>query len=167
MFRRTLIVAALAGLVLAGCHKKPDPALLEASAANAQAFIDKTAKEPGVQKLPSGVLYKVEKSGPAGGRSPGPRDDVKVHYEGKLVSGQIFDSSYDKGAPAVMNLAGLIPAWTEALQKMKPGDTWMLYVPPELGYGENGAGGVIPPNAVLIFKIELIDSLPNGGPALG
>jgi FKBP-type peptidyl-prolyl cis-trans isomerase FklB len=92
---------------------------------------------------------------------------VKVHYEGKLVSGEIFDSSYDKGAPAVMNLAGLIPAWTEALQKMKPGDTWMLYVPPELGYGENGAGGVIPPNAVLIFKIELIDSLPNGGPALG
>jgi FKBP-type peptidyl-prolyl cis-trans isomerase FklB len=167
MLRRTLVIA-FATLALAACAKKQaDPALLQASAATAKAYMDKTAKEAGVKALPSGVLYKVVKAGPADGRSPGPRDDVKVHYEGKLVSGEVFDSSYEKGAPAVMNLSGLIPAWTEALQKMKPGDSWILYVPPELGYGENGAGGVIPPNAVLIFKIELIDSLPTGGPALG
>lgn len=165
MLRRTLLVG-LAGLALAACQKKADPALLEANAATARAFMDKTAKEPGVLKLPSGVLYKVERSGPTTGRSPGPRDDVKVHYEGKLVSGEIFDSSYERGSPAVMNLAGLIPAWQEALVKMRPGDSWILYVPPELGYGETGAGP-IPPNSVLIFKIELIDSLSTGGPQLG
>ncbi|HRD47076.1 MAG TPA: FKBP-type peptidyl-prolyl cis-trans isomerase [Caulobacter sp.] len=165
MLRRTLLIG-LAGLALAACQKKADPALLNASAANAKAFMDKTAKEPGVLKLPSGVLYKVERAGPAGGRSPGPRDDVKVHYEGKLVSGEVFDSSYERGSPAVMNLGGLIPAWQEALVKMKPGDSWILYVPPELGYGEDGAGP-IPPNSVLIFKIELIDSLSSGAPVLG
>lgn len=165
MLRRTLLVG-LAGLALAACQKKADPALLEANAANARAFMEKTAREPGVLKLPSGVLYKVERSGPTTGRSPGPRDDVKVHYEGKLVSGEVFDSSYERGSPAVMDLAGLIPAWQEALVKMKPGDSWILYVPPELGYGETGAGP-IPPNSVLIFKIELIDSLSTGGPALG
>ena len=132
MLRRTLLIG-LAGLALAACQKKADPALLNASAANAKAFRDKTAKEPGVLKLPSGVLYKVERAGPAGGRSPGPRDDVKGHYEGKLVSGEVFDSSYERGSPAVMNLGGLIPAWQEALVKMKPGDSWILYVPPELG----------------------------------
>lgn len=165
MLRRTVLLG-LAGLGLAACESKADPALLQASAANAKAFMDKTSKEPGILKLPSGSLYKVERAGPADGRSPGPNDDVKVHYEGKLVSGEIFDSSYDRGAPAVMNLGGLIPAWKEALTKMKPGDTWILYVPPELGYGEEGAGP-IPPNSVLIFKIELIDSLAGGGPVLG
>ena len=165
MLRRTLLLG-LAGLTLAACGKKDDPALLEANAANARAFMDKTAKEPGVLKLPSGVLYKVERAGPATGHSPGPRDDVKVHYEGKLVSGEVFDSSYERGSPAVMNLGGLIPAWQEALVKMRPGDSWILYVPPELGYGADGAGP-IPPNSVLIFKIELIDSLSGGGPVLG
>lgn len=165
MLRRSFVLG-LAGLSLAACQKKADPALLAASAVNAKAFMDKTAKEAGVLKLPSGVLYKVERAGPTTGRSPGPRDDVKVHYEGKLVSGEVFDSSYERGAPAVMNLGGLIPAWQEALVKMKPGDSWLLYVPPELGYGEDGAGP-IPPNSVLIFKIELIDSLSSGAPQLG
>jgi len=168
MLRRTLLVAALSVLALAGCGQKAsaDPALIQANAANAKAFMDKTAKEPGVKALPSGVLYKVVESGPVAGRSPGPQDEVKVHYEGKLVSGEVFDSSYERGQPAVMKLADLIPAWIEALQKMKPGDTWILYVPPELGYGADGSGP-IPPNSVLIFKIELIDSLPNDGPVLG
>ncbi|MDP1630923.1 MAG: FKBP-type peptidyl-prolyl cis-trans isomerase [Caulobacter sp.] len=163
MFRRTLIVAAVAALALAGCAKKgADPALIEANAAQAATFMARTAKEDGVKALPSGVLYKVVTSGPASGRSPVPADEVKVHYEGTLISGDVFDSSYQRGAPAVMRLGGLIPAWVEALQKMKPGDVWMLYVPPEQGYGENGAGP-IPPNSVLIFKIELIDSLPAAG----
>jgi peptidylprolyl isomerase/FKBP-type peptidyl-prolyl cis-trans isomerase FklB len=162
MFRRTLVIA-LAALALVACGKKQaDPALIEANAAQAATFMAETAKKPGVKALPSGVLYRVERSGPTDGRSPKPADDVKVHYEGKLISGDVFDSSYDKGAPAVMKLNGLIPAWVEALQKMKPGDVWTLYVPPALGYGEQGAGP-IPPNSVLIFKIELIDALPAAG----
>jgi FKBP-type peptidyl-prolyl cis-trans isomerase FklB len=84
-----------------------------------------------------------------------------VHYEGKLLDGHVFDSSYERGAPAVMRLRGLIPGWVEALQMMRPGDEWQLYVPAKLGYGEKGAGGEIPPNAVLVFKIELIDVLPD------
>ena len=165
MLRRTLIVVALASLALAGCGpKKPDPALLAANATAATAFMAKTAQEPGVQRLPSGVLYKVVVSGPADGLSPHRQDEVKVHYEGKLISGDIFDSSFERGIPAVMGLTRLIPAWTEALQKMKPGDEWILYVPPSQGYGETGTpGGPIPPNSALIFRIQLIGVLPAAG----
>jgi peptidylprolyl isomerase/FKBP-type peptidyl-prolyl cis-trans isomerase FklB len=163
MLKRTLILAAVASLALAGCAKKEaDTSLIQANAATATAFLEKTAKEPGVQRLPSGVLYKVVASGPSDGVSPRREDEVKVHYEGKLVSGDIFDSSFQRGAPAVMRLGGLIPAWIEALQKMKPGDEWILYVPPALGYGEQGAGP-IPPNSVLIFRIQLIGVLPAAG----
>ena len=166
MLKRTLIAAALACLAVAGCAKKADadPSLIQANAASAAAWMEKTAKEPGIQKLPSGVLYKVVASGPATGVSPRRQDEVKVHYEGKLVTDEIFDSSFARGAPAVMRLGGLIPAWIEALQKMKPGDEWILYVPPALGYGEQGTpGGPIPPNAVLIFRIQLIGVLPAAG----
>ena len=168
MLRRALIAAALASLALAGCARKTevDPSLIQANAASAATFLETTAKEPGVQKLPSGVLYKVVATGPSGGVSPRREDEVKVHYEGKLVSGEIFDSSFARGAPAVMRLGGLIPAWIEALQKMKPGDEWILYVPPSLGYGEQGAGP-IPPNSVLIFRIQLIGVLPAAGTAMG
>ena len=164
MLRRTLTTLAIAALALAGCGKKAqaDASLITANAATAAAFMEKTAKEPGVQKLPSGTLYKVVVAGPAGGVSPRREDEVKVHYEGKLVSDEIFDSSFQRGAPAVMRLGGLIPAWIEALQKMKPGDEWILYVPPALGYGEQGAGP-IPPNSVLIFRIQLIGVLPAAG----
>jgi peptidylprolyl isomerase/FKBP-type peptidyl-prolyl cis-trans isomerase FklB len=89
-------------------------------------------------------------------------DEVKVHYEGKLPDGQVFDSSYERGAPAAMPLRGLIPGWQEALQLMRPGDEWILYVPSNLGYGDQGAGQ-IPPGAPLIFRIELIDVLPGPG----
>ncbi len=166
MLRRTFIVAAaLASVALAGCGpKRPDPALLEANATAAAAFMATTAKEAGIQKLPSGVLYKVVASGPADGVAPFLQDEVKVHYEGKLTSGEVFDSSFERGAPAVMGLRRLIPAWTEALQKMKPGDEWILYVPPSQGYGETGTpGGPIPPNSALIFRIRLIGVLPAAG----
>ncbi|MFZ5668121.1 MAG: FKBP-type peptidyl-prolyl cis-trans isomerase [Pseudomonadota bacterium] len=161
MLRRALVVA-LAGLALTACKKGPDPALIEANGAQAAAWLAAKAREPGVRALPSGVLYQVVRSGPADGGSPGRADEIKVHYEGKLVSGDVFDSSYDRGAPMVRRLGELIPAWVEALQKMKPGDVWMLYVPPEQGYGEQGAGP-IPPNSVLIFKVELIGFLPAAG----
>jgi len=95
------------------------------------------------------------RSGPADGPRPGLNDEVLVDYEGKLINGQVFDSSYERGVPASFTPAGLIPAWTEALQLMRPGDEWTLVAPPELGYGAEGAGSDIPPNSVLVFRLEL------------
>ena len=154
--RRLLIAVVVAAVALAGCkdHRKAAENL-----SAAQTFMADNGKKPGVKTLPSGVQYEVVRSGPATGRNPHKGDLVKVHYEGKLTTGEIFDSSYERGAPAVMELDGLIPAWIEALQQMRPGDEWRLYVPPEQGYGEEGAGP-IPPNSVLIFRIELLDVLP-------
>jgi peptidylprolyl isomerase/FKBP-type peptidyl-prolyl cis-trans isomerase FklB len=133
----------------------------------AKTFMANNAKAEGVKTLPSGVQYKIVTSGPADGTSPKKSDEVKVHYEGKLLSDEIFDSSFQRGAPATFPLGGLIPAWVEALQQMKPGDEWLLYVPPEQGYGAQGAGP-IPPNSVLIFRIQLIafrerPMTPTGG----
>jgi len=157
MFRRLMICAALA-LSLAACHKElPD------QSSQAQAFLAANTKQPGVTTLPSGLQFKVIRSGPASGLRPQLGDEVKVNYEGKLVDGTIFDSSYARGVPAAMPLKGLIKGWQEALQLMRPGDEWLLYVPPSLGYGEEGAGGTIPPGAALIFRIELIGVLPAEG----
>ena len=128
--------------------------------AQANAFLATNGKAEGVVTLPSGLQYKVLQAGAAGGASPLADDHVIVNYEGKLLDGTVFDSSYQRGQPATFVVGQLIPAWTEALQKMKPGDTWMLYVPPGLAYGEKGAGP-IPPNSALIFKIELIGILPR------
>lgn len=159
--RLLLVLAATA--LLAACGQSSAKQNAENLGA-AQKFMADNAKAQGVKTLPSGVQYKVVKSGPAGGVPPKAGDEIKVHYEGKLVSGRVFDSSYERGEPAVMPLDGLIPAWIEALQQMRPGDEWTLYVPPEQGYGEEGAGGgEIPPNSVLIFRIELLGVLPKGG----
>lgn len=160
---RVLIIAALAA-ALAACQAKPaaDPAQAEKAAS---AFLARNAKEPGVKVLPSGLQYKVVRSGPATGLKPRLGDEVKVHYEGKLLDGRVFDSSYERGQPAAMPLDGLIEAWREALPMMRPGDEWILYVPPKLAYGDEGAGE-IPPGAALIFRIELIDVLPGPGRVL-
>jgi len=161
---RRAVLIFLASALLAACGAKTPPAELAASAAEAKAFMDQNGKAEGVRTLPSGLQYKVVRSGPASGMRPQETDEVKVHYEGKFLDGKVFDSSYERGMPAAMPLKALIPAWVEALQLMRPGDEWMLYVPPELGYGEEGAGGgEIPPNSVLIFRIELIDVLPGPG----
>lgn len=158
--RKILIALACASLALSACAKAKGPDM----AAESKAFLAKNGKEADVVTLPSGLQYKIVRSGPAAGLRPQETDEVKVHYEGKLVSGKVFDSSYERGAPAAMPLQALIPAWIEALQLMRPGDEWILYVPPALGYGEEGAGGgEIPPNSTLIFRIELIDVLPSPG----
>ena len=149
--RRLLTILGLT-LVLAACGNKEAQQNLSAS----KTFMAATAKEPGVKMLPSGVLYRVVSAGPADGPRPGPNDEVKVNYEGKLLSGKVFDSSFARGEPANFPLTGLIPAWVEALQQMRPGDVWMLYVPPAQGYGDKDAGP-IPPNSVLIFKVQLLD----------
>jgi FKBP-type peptidyl-prolyl cis-trans isomerase len=128
--------------------------------AQANAFLAANAKADGVVTLPSGLQYKVVQSGPAGGASPLADDHVIVNYEGKLLDGTVFDSTYQRGQPATFVVGELIPAWTQALKNMKPGDVWMLYSPPKLAYGPKGVGP-IPPNSALIFKIELIGILPR------
>ena len=156
--KRTLILCAAAALTLAGCHKNlPD------QSDKAKAFLAQNAQQAGVHVLPSGLQYRVVRSGPADGLRPQLGDEVKVNYEGKLTDGTVFDSSYQRGVPAAMPLKGLIKGWQEALQLMRPGDEWILYVPPALGYGDEGAGGQIPPGAALIFRIELLGVLPAEG----
>ena len=163
-FLTTLAAGLLVALSLSACGQSKE-AIANMDAA--KTFMTNNAKAEGVKTLPSGVQYKIVTSGPADGTSPKKSDEVKVHYEGKLLSDEIFDSSFQRGAPATFPLGGLIPAWVEALQQMKPGDEWLLYVPPEQGYGAQGAGP-IPPNSVLIFRIQLIafrerPMAPTGG----
>lgn len=126
-----------------------------ANKAEGQEFLEKNSREPGVVVLGSGLQYKVIESGK--GKSPGPDDMVKVHYEGTLIDGTVFDSSYERDEPAVFNVGGVIRGWQEALTLMRPGSKWMLYIPPGLAYGERGAGDHIGPNATLIFEVELLE----------
>ena len=160
MIRRSfLALAAASALVACGPRKGADAT---ANIDAGTAFLAKNAKEPGDVVLQSGLQYKVVHSGPPEGLRPHKGDEVKVNYEGKLLSGQVFDSSYERGVPAAMPIDALIPGWIEALQLMHPGDEWILYVPSSLGYGDEGAGQ-IPPGSTLIFRIELIGVLPGPG----
>jgi FKBP-type peptidyl-prolyl cis-trans isomerase FklB len=129
----------------------PPPAVVEAD------FLANNAHAPGVKTLASGLQYKVVQSGPAG-PSPKAGDIIKVHYEGSLISGKVFDSSFERNRPALMPVGDLVAAWMEALPLMRVGDEWIIYAPPELGYGAAGAGP-IPPNSVLIFRIKLLGML--------
>lgn len=154
-----LVLAAVLAAGAASAEPSPAPTAPKAGAPTSGAdFLARNAREPGVQTLPSGLQYKVVAGAPAGGASPRLGDFIKVHYEGKLVSGAVFDSSFDRGKPVIMPLGGLVPAWMEALPRMKVGEEWVLYAPPELGYGPEGAGP-IPPNSVLIFRVKLLGML--------
>ena len=119
-----------------------------------EAFLKENAKKDGVKTTASGLQYKVLKEGE--GKSPKATDTVKVNYEGKLIDGKVFDSSYKRGEPIEFGLNQVIPGWTEGVQLMKEGATYEFTIPSKLAYGERGAGGEIPPNATLIFKVELI-----------
>jgi FKBP-type peptidyl-prolyl cis-trans isomerase len=131
----------------------------EANLQESAAFLEANKTQEGVVTLPSGLQYKVLETGT--GPSPVPGDQVRVHYTGKLVNGTVFDSSIDRGEPIVFGVDQVIPGWTEALLLMSPGARWMLYIPPYLAYGENGAGGVIGPNQALIFEVQLIEIIPQ------
>ena len=109
----------------------------------------------GVITTPSGLQYKVLKEGT--GSTPGPEDMVKVHYTGKTIEGNQFDSSYDRGEPAQFRVSNVIRGWVEGLQLMKEGSRLMLYIPYDLAYGERGAGNVIKPFETLIFEVELLE----------
>ncbi len=117
-------------------------------------FLAENAKKEGVVTLPSGLQYKVIKEGT--GNIPVASDKVRVNYEGTLIDGTKFDSSYDRGQPAEFGVTQVIKGWTEALQLMKEGSVWMLYIPSDLAYGSRQAGKEIKPFSTLIFKVELL-----------
>ena len=126
----------------------------EVNRKNGEAFLTENAKREGIKVTESGLQYEVLESGK--GDSPKASDNVEVHYTGKLIDGTVFDSSVERGVPASFGVTQVIPGWVEALQLMHEGDTWRLYIPSDLAYGPNGAGGVIGPNMTLIFDVELL-----------
>ncbi|MFC3711947.1 FKBP-type peptidyl-prolyl cis-trans isomerase [Sphingoaurantiacus capsulatus] len=150
-----LIAGAAAALAFTGTEK------LVTAAAPPADFLASNKERAGVKSTASGLQYEVLTEGQ--GESPVATDTVAVHYEGKLVDGTVFDSSYQRGEPAVFRLDQVIPGWTEGVQLMKPGAKYRFTIPPELGYGPEGAGGVIPPNAVLQFDVELLAIAPRQG----
>lgn len=129
----------------------------ERNLAAAKKFLDENGRKSGVRSTASGLQYQVLAEGPAGGRKPTDVNKVSVHYEGRLVDGTVFDSSYDRGAPIEFPLASVIPGWTEGVQLMSEGDKFRFFIPPALAYGERGTpGGPIGPNEALIFEVELL-----------
>ena len=126
----------------------------EVNRKNGEAFLTENAKREGIKVTESGLQYEVLESGK--GDSPKASDNVEVHYTGKLIDGTVFDSSVERGVPASFGVTQVIPGWVEALQLMHEGDKWRLYIPSDLAYGPNGAGGVIVPNMTLIFDVELL-----------
>ena len=119
-----------------------------------QAFLAENGKRPEVTTTASGLQYEVLAEG--AGESPAASDQVVVHYTVKLIDGTVFDSSVERGEPATFGVTQVIPGWVEALQMMKPGAKWRVFIPSNLAYGPQGAGGVIGPNATLIFDVELL-----------
>jgi FKBP-type peptidyl-prolyl cis-trans isomerase FklB len=173
MFRKLIPIALL---LLAGCsetEETPQPQAAQeqqsqemqapqevsqpqVAAEPGQAYLYINAQKPGVKVMASGLQFEILKSGE--GRSPSATSNVVTHYHGTLVNGDVFDSSVDRGTPAEFPVNRVIAGWTEALQMMKEGDKWRLVLPPEIAYGERGAaGGLIPPNTVLVFEVELIE----------
>ena len=140
---KRLIIAAIATIAAV-------PAIAAANDA-----IDKAAKEKGAVKTPSGMVYRSLKDGK--GKSPTAANTVEVNYRGTLTNGKEFDSSYKRHQSISFPLSGVIPCWTEGVQKMKVGGKAKLVCPPELAYGSQGAGSDVPPNATLIFEVELLN----------
>ena len=145
--------------------KKQDAAMAKVktkSLATSTAFFTKLKENKAVVELPSGLRYEIVKQGE--GAFPKASDTVKVHYTGTLIDGSVFDSSVQRGEPAEFPLEGVIPGWTEGLQKINKGGKIKLYVPPHLAYGDDGKGG-IPPSSTLIFEVELLEIKGAAAPA--
>lgn len=117
-------------------------------------FLRINKEKRGVVTLPSGLQYEVLKTGD--GQKPGPNDKVRCHYQGTLIDGRVFDSSIERGQPAVFGVSQVIRGWTEALQLMNVGSKWRLFIPSDMAYGAHGAGEAIEPNMTLIFDVELL-----------
>lgn len=149
----TKLILPLLLSLLAACATVPSIPTPPATAPGPD-FLKRNAAARNVVTTPSGLQYFIVRSGPATGRPPGSGDTVTFHYEGQLVTGEIFDSSYERGTPLTGPVDGFVPGFTEALQRMRPGDEWIVWIPPSLGYGDR-ATGPIPANSVLRFKLAL------------
>jgi len=143
-----------AGSCLNSYFQKAQLAKSEATKEAGEAFLAQNKTRKGVVTTESGLQYEILKEGT--GKKPKLEDKVTTHYHGTLIDGTVFDSSVNRGEPVSFNVNGVIPGWTEALQLMPVGSKWKLYIPPDLAYGERGAGNAIGPNETLIFEVELI-----------
>ena len=152
----TAAVFSLTILFLSGCSGTLDEKDNDALTSIGGAFLEENSSRPNVVTTSSGLQYLVLKEG--SGIKPSSSSTVVTHYKGELVDGTVFDSSRKRGAPATFAVGGVIKGWTEALQLMREGSHWRLFIPSELAYGSGGAGGgLIPPDAILIFDIELLE----------
>ncbi len=148
------LACSLFGAVLAA-----SPALAQDAASNlktGQTYLAQVAKQPGVVKLPTGVMYRIVSRAPTPGAQPTVADTVTIDYEGKLIDGKVFDSSYARHEPAAFPLGRLVPAWQEVIPQMHVGDEVILYTPPSEAYGDRDLSPDIPPNSTLIFRVHLI-----------
>lgn len=170
VWAKPALIAGLAALTLSACGRAEAPVAAgvdKATVEAAEKFLDTNRKAEGVVTTPTGLQYKVVKaSTDADAISPDNNDLVRVHYEGTLTDGTVFDSSFERGAPMVFSPDQVVPGWTEALQLMKTGDEWLVYLPPELGYGDVQAGH-IPAHSVLVFRLQLLDVAPVPGGTKG
>lgn len=153
--KETKMTPEEAGNVLGEFFQSMQAKVAEKMSAPGREFLAENAKKESVKVLPSGLQYEVLVEG--NGKKPTEKDRVRCHYEGTLIDGTVFDSSYKRGEPAVFGVTQVIQGWVEALQLMTEGSKWRLYIPYELAYGEQGAGGAIPPYSALIFDVELIE----------
>ena len=149
--RAMISILFLAGLGVAGSTRA---GVMETQKKN-QAYLEAAAKEEGAVKTSSGLIFKV--LSPGTGESPKLNDTVKVHYRGTFIDGTEFDSSYKRNEPTEFPVNKVIKCWTEGLQRMKVGEKVQLVCPPGIAYGDKGMGGVVPPGAVLVFQIELLE----------
>jgi FKBP-type peptidyl-prolyl cis-trans isomerase FklB len=151
---KTLLTEDQAKEVIMNFQRKAMTQMFEKNKKDGDLFLAENKKKEGVVTLPSGLQYKVITAGT--GKKPTATQTVSVNYLGKLIDGTEFDNSYKRGQPATFPCNGVIKGWTEALLLMPLGSKWELYIPSDLAYGERGAGQVIPPNATLIFEVELL-----------
>lgn len=135
-------------------QQKAAAAMSEINEKTGREFLEENGKRAEVKTTASGLQYEVIKEGD--GAKPVASDQVVVHYTGKLIDGTVFDSSVERGVPATFGVTQVIPGWVEALQLMKAGSKWRLFIPSQLAYGPQGAGGMIGPNSTLIFDVELL-----------
>ncbi len=134
---------------------RPSYLIAAENAAKGSAFMEANAKQPGIVVLPSGLQYKILREG--NGPSAHSDSNVTVDYRGTTIDGREFDSSYARGKPMIFKANRVIPGWTEALQLMKVGGLWQLFIPEKLAYGERGAGAAIGPKETLVFEVELLN----------
>lgn len=158
-----LMLASLLSLFAAACATTPTVPIVPTPPTTAPGpdFLARNAAAKTVVVTPSGLQYFILRSGPETGPHPTGSDVVTFDYEGTLLSGETFDSSYERGTPLTGPVDGFVPGFTEALKLMRPGDEWVVWIPPALGYGDR-ATGPIPPNSILRFKLALHSVTPAG-----